>query len=73
LNQLKLELEKLNQVMSGQTSLGGSSQGSGLNLLPWPKVDFSKYGSTTRQPLSRIKKISAANLSRNWIVIPSVT
>ena len=60
-------------VMSGQTSLGGSSQGSGLNLLPWPKVDFSKYGSTTRQPLSRIKKISAANLSRNWIVIPSVT
>lgn len=60
-------------VMSGQTSLGGSSQGSGLNLLPWPKVDFSKFGSTTRQPLSRIKKISAANLSRNWIVIPSVT
>jgi pyruvate dehydrogenase E2 component (dihydrolipoamide acetyltransferase) len=59
--------------MSGQTSLGGSSQGSGLNLLPWPKVDFSKFGSTTRQPLSRIKKISAANLSRNWIVIPSVT
>jgi pyruvate dehydrogenase E2 component (dihydrolipoamide acetyltransferase) len=60
-------------AMSGQTSLGGSSQGSGLNLLPWPKVDFSKFGSTTRQPLSRIKKISAANLSRNWIVIPSVT
>lgn len=60
-------------VMSGQSSVGATSQGSGLNLLPWPKVDFSKFGSTTRQPLSRIKKISAANLSRNWIVIPSVT
>ncbi|MBK9499338.1 MAG: dihydrolipoyllysine-residue acetyltransferase [Leptospiraceae bacterium] len=60
-------------VMSGQTSVGAGAQGSGLNLLPWPKVDFSKFGSTTRQPLSRIKKISAANLSRNWIVIPSVT
>ncbi|MBK7055825.1 MAG: dihydrolipoyllysine-residue acetyltransferase [Leptospiraceae bacterium] len=60
-------------VMSGQTSVGAGTQGSGLNLLPWPKVDFSKFGSTTRQPLSRIKKISAANLSRNWIVIPSVT
>ncbi|HRG47511.1 MAG TPA: dihydrolipoyllysine-residue acetyltransferase [Leptospiraceae bacterium] len=60
-------------VMSGQTSVGAGSQGSGLNLLPWPKVDFNKFGATTRQPLSRIKKISAANLSRNWIVIPSVT
>ena len=60
-------------VMSGQTSVGAGAQGAGLNLLPWPKVDFSKFGSTTRQPLSRIKKISAANLSRNWIVIPSVT
>ncbi len=60
-------------VMSGQTSVGAGVQGAGLNLLPWPKVDFSKFGSTTRQPLSRIKKISAANLSRNWIVIPSVT
>ena len=60
-------------AMSGQSSVGAGTQGSGLNLLPWPKVDFSKFGSTTRQPLSRIKKISAANLSRNWIVIPSVT
>ncbi|MBK8398097.1 MAG: dihydrolipoyllysine-residue acetyltransferase [Leptospiraceae bacterium] len=59
-------------VMSGQTS-APSSGGTGLNLLPWPKIDFSKFGATQRQPLSRIKKISAANLSRNWIVIPSVT
>ncbi len=63
----------IKSVMSGQTSVGASSQGFGLNLLPWPKVDFNKFGTTQRQPLSRIKKISAANLSRNWIVIPSVT
>jgi pyruvate dehydrogenase E2 component (dihydrolipoamide acetyltransferase) len=58
-------------VMSGQTST--SSNTSGLNLPPLPKIDFSKFGEITRQPLSRIKKLSAANLSRNWILIPSVT
>ena len=47
--------------------------GSGLNLLPWPKVDFSKFGEVETQPLSRIKKISGANLARNWAVIPHVT
>ena len=44
-----------------------------LNLLPWPKVDFSKFGQTERQALSRIKKLSAANLARNWVMIPAVT
>ncbi|HDS1510875.1 dihydrolipoyllysine-residue acetyltransferase [Stenotrophomonas maltophilia] len=47
--------------------------GGGLNLLPWPKVDFSKFGETEVQPLSRIKKISGANLARNWAMIPHVT
>ncbi|WP_083490052.1 dihydrolipoyllysine-residue acetyltransferase [Stenotrophomonas daejeonensis] len=47
--------------------------GNGLNLLPWPKVDFSKFGETETQPLSRIKKISGANLARNWAMIPHVT
>ena len=46
---------------------------TGLDLLPWPQVDFSKFGPTERKPLSRIKKISGANLSRNAIVIPHVT
>ena len=46
---------------------------SGLNLLPWPKVDFSKFGETEIKPLSRIQKLSAANLSRNWVMIPAVT
>ena len=47
--------------------------GSGLDLLPWPKVDFAKFGPVTSEPLSRIKKISGANLSRNWVMIPHVT
>jgi len=45
----------------------------GLELLPWPKVDFAKFGEVEEQPLSRIKKISGANLARNWAMIPHVT
>lgn len=51
----------------------GASLGGGLELLPWPKVDFSKFGSVEVKELSRIKKISGQNLSRNWVVIPHVT
>ncbi|WP_416192641.1 dihydrolipoyllysine-residue acetyltransferase [Neisseria sp. CCUG12390] len=51
----------------------GASLGGGLDLLPWPKVDFSKFGSVEVKELSRIKKISGQNLSRNWVVIPHVT
>jgi pyruvate dehydrogenase E2 component (dihydrolipoamide acetyltransferase) len=51
-------------------SSGGT--GAGLDLLPWPKVDFTKFGPVERQPLSRIKKISGANLHRNWVMIPHV-
>ena len=47
--------------------------GGGLDLLPWPKVDFSKFGETEVQPLSKIRKISGANLARNWAMIPHVT
>jgi pyruvate dehydrogenase E2 component (dihydrolipoamide acetyltransferase) len=46
---------------------------AGLDLLPWPKVDFAKFGPVETKPLSRIKKISAANLHRNWVMIPHVT
>ncbi|RRN59104.1 dihydrolipoyllysine-residue acetyltransferase [Pseudoxanthomonas sp. SGNA-20] len=52
---------------------GGVATGGGLNLLPWPKVDFSKFGEIETKPLSRIKKISGANLARNWAMIPHVT
>jgi pyruvate dehydrogenase E2 component (dihydrolipoamide acetyltransferase) len=68
-------------VMSGATSTkaqaakapaaGGS--GEALGLLPWPKPDFSKFGPVERKDLSRIKKISGANLHRNWVMIPHVT
>ena len=47
--------------------------GNGLNLLPWPKIDFSKFGEIETRELSRIKKISGANLARNWAMIPHVT
>ena len=45
----------------------------GVELLPWPKVDFAKFGPIEAKPLSRIKKISGANLHRNWVMIPHVT
>ena len=53
------------------TSTGAS--GAGLGLLPWPKVDFSKFGETEEVELGRIQKISGANLHRNWVMIPHVT
>ena len=56
---------------SAAVAAGGG--GDGLNLLPWPKVDFAKFGPVESKPLSRIKKLSGANLARNWVVIPHVT
>jgi pyruvate dehydrogenase E2 component (dihydrolipoamide acetyltransferase) len=52
---------------------GSGSGGAGLDLLPWPTVDFARYGEVERVPLSKIRRISAANLSRNWVRIPHVT
>jgi len=62
-------------MSGGATSAASSSGGSlgGLNLIPWPKVDFTKFGEIERQPLNRIKKLTAANLGRNWVMIPAVT
>ena len=51
----------------------GGGDGAALGLLPWPKVDFAKFGEVERKELSRIKKISGANLHRNWVMIPHVT
>jgi pyruvate dehydrogenase E2 component (dihydrolipoamide acetyltransferase) len=52
---------------------GAAGLGSALDLLPWPKVDFAKFGPVEVKPLPRIKKISGANLHRNWVMIPHVT
>ena len=68
-------------VMSGATQTKAqaanapkaSGGGEALGLLPWPKVDFTKFGAVERKDLSRIKKISGANLHRNWVMIPHVT
>jgi pyruvate dehydrogenase E2 component (dihydrolipoamide acetyltransferase) len=69
-------------VMSGQVSTkasaakapaGGGGDGAALGLIPWPKVDFTKFGTVERKDLSRIKKLSGANLHRNWVMIPHVT
>jgi len=59
-----------------QSAKGGAPAASGgafPGLLPWPQVDFAKFGAVERKDLSRIKKISGANLHRNWVVIPHVT
>ncbi len=61
-------------ALAGGASGGASApMGGGLNLLPWPKIDFSKFGEIETRELSRIKKISGANLARNWAMIPHVT
>ena len=66
-------------VMKGEASTKaaggkpGAGGGEALGLLPWPKVDFTKFGPTERQELGRIRKISGANLHRNWVMIPHVT
>ncbi len=52
---------------------GAGGTGEALGLLPWPKVDFAKFGAVERKDLSRIKKIAGANLHRNWVMIPHVT
>jgi pyruvate dehydrogenase E2 component (dihydrolipoamide acetyltransferase) len=62
-------------ALAGKSAATASNMtlGGGLDLLPWPKVDFTKFGAVTPKPLSRIKKISGANLHRNWVMIPHVT
>ena len=67
-------------IMAGSTAVAAvaapvakNGSGAGLDLLPWPSLDFSKFGSTELLPLSRIKKLSGPNLHRNWVMIPHVT
>lgn len=63
------------QVESGAVAPNNASgdNGAGLGLLPWPKVDFSKFGEVEEVELGRIQKISGKNLHRNWVMIPHVT
>jgi pyruvate dehydrogenase E2 component (dihydrolipoamide acetyltransferase) len=66
-------LTRLAAAAAAKTPASGSADGAALGLLPWPKVDFSKFGPIERKDMSRIKKISGANLHRNWVMIPHVT
>jgi len=77
----RISKEDVQKYVKGALAGGGAASaapaagggGNGLNLLPWPKVDFAKFGEIEVKPLSRIKKISGANLARNWAMIPHVT
>jgi pyruvate dehydrogenase E2 component (dihydrolipoamide acetyltransferase) len=76
---LREDVQKyVKEAMSGAATAPGlaaasSAGGAALGLLPWPQVDFAKFGPVEAKPLSRIKKISGANLHRNWVMIPHVT
>jgi len=73
---LQQDLENyVKQVMSGAkvASAVAGAGGAALGLLPWPQIDFTKFGPVETRPLSRIKKIAGANLHRNWVLIPHVT
>src|SRR3546814_9187779 len=72
----RITKEDVQQFVKGAMAGGGGAVAAGcggLNLLPWPKVDFSKFGEVEVKPLSKIRKISGANLARNWAMIPHVT
>jgi pyruvate dehydrogenase E2 component (dihydrolipoamide acetyltransferase) len=60
-------------MAGGAAAPAAAGGGAALGLLPWPSLDFSKFGETSLEPLSRIKKISGPNLHRNWVMIPHVT
>jgi pyruvate dehydrogenase E2 component (dihydrolipoamide acetyltransferase) len=60
-------------VIAQASAPAAAGDGAALGLIPWPKVDFAKFGPIEPKPLSRIKKLSGANLHRNWVMIPHVT
>jgi pyruvate dehydrogenase E2 component (dihydrolipoamide acetyltransferase) len=70
---LKEDVQNFVKASLAQAPAAAAPAGAGLNLLPWPDVDFAKFGPVETRALSRIKKISGANLARNWVMIPHVT
>ncbi len=71
----RITRDDVQQFVKGALAGGGTiaGGGGGLDLLPWPKVDFARFGEIEVKPLSKIRKISGANLARNWAMIPHVT
>ncbi len=73
IQQLDVQAFVKGALAAAPASVSSASGGSGLNIIPWPDVDFAKFGPIDPKPLSRIKKLSGANLHRNWVSIPHVT
>ena len=69
----RISKEDVQKFVKSALAGGGEPALGGLALLPWPKVDFAKFGAIETTPLSRIQKLSGANLARNWAMIPHVT
>ena len=70
---LKEDVQAFVKAELSKSRNANGTTGAALNLLPWPQVNFAKFGSIELQPLSRIKQISGSNLHRNWVMIPHVT
>lgn len=70
---LRILKEDVQAYVKAEMAKSSSDEGAGLGLLPWPQVDFAKFGPVDLKPLSRIQQISGANLHRNWVMIPHVT
>jgi len=69
----KEDVQKPQPKETAAPAAGAGTEVAGLDLAPWPKVNFERYGEVERQPLTRIQKISGPNLARNWVMIPHVT
>ena len=75
-NKGRILKEDIDNFAKGAPAAAAGPAGAGIggiDLLPWPKIDFTKFGAIETKPLSRIKRISGANLHRNWVMIPHVT
>ncbi|MEE2023173.1 pyruvate dehydrogenase complex dihydrolipoyllysine-residue acetyltransferase [Alkalimonas mucilaginosa] len=70
---LREDVQNYVKELVKQAESGKASSGAGMDVLAWPKVDFARFGEIEEKPLSRIQKISGANLHRNWVRIPHVT
>ncbi len=69
----RTDVEKFVKTTLMHSSAAPTGAGASLNLIAWPKVDFSRFGSVETRPLSRIRRATKANLARNWVMIPHVT